>query len=149
MDSGEQHHHAQAHHGRGGFDLAGPGGGDDPALLHGDEPQAGHGKFPEKHNGHHPAGHLPVLDEEAHGRQHQHFIRQRVHKFAEIGDLVVMPGNVAVSKVRQAGDNVNCQCPDHVARVGQSQEYGDQNDTGYGYLICCRFQHIHLTPVLR
>ena len=60
-----------------------------------------------------------------------------------------MPGDVAVGKVGQAGNDVNGKGPNHVAGVGQNQEYGDQNHTGHGYFICGCFEHIHLTPVLR
>ena len=80
----EHQYRAEADHRAAGFYLAGARGGDDAALLHGDEPQTGHRKLAEQHYRDCPAGHLAVLNEEAHRRQHQHFISQRVNELAEV-----------------------------------------------------------------
>ncbi len=63
--------------------FAGPRRGDHAALLDGNEPHSGDRELAQQHDGQTPAGHLPDLDEVAHGRHDEHLIRQRVHEFAE------------------------------------------------------------------
>lgn len=59
-----EQHRAEADHGRGRFDLAGPRRGDHAALLDGNEPHSGDRELAQQHDGQTPAGHLPDLDEE-------------------------------------------------------------------------------------
>ena len=107
----EHQHQTQAHHGRGGLDLARPCSRDDAPLLNGDKAHAGNGKFAQQHDGKAPAGHLPALDKVTHRRHDEHLVRQRVHELAEICDLVAVAGNVAVGKIRQACGGKDAECP--------------------------------------
>ena len=63
---------------------------DQPAAitrpLSGDHPQAADGKFPDKDDQQRPGRHLADLHEPEQCRRHQHFIRQRIGKLAEIRD---------------------------------------------------------------
>lgn len=135
---------ADAHHGAGGFDLAGPACGDDPALFHGDEPHAGHGELPQQHCGQHPAHHIAGFHEPAQGRHHQALVRQGIGKLAEVRHLVIMPGNVPVQQVRQAGHDVDGQ--GHIAAagkapVGHHQKHRDQEHPEQGQFVGCVHRH--------
>ena len=101
----ERHHQDDADHGDGGLDLARPRGGDDAAVVHRDEAQPRNGKLAHQHEDQHPRRHGVPLDEHRHRREHQYLVRQRVHELAEVGDLMVVPGDVAVQRVRQARDD--------------------------------------------
>ena len=100
---------ADAHHGAGGFDLARPAGGDHAAFFHGHQTHTGHRKFPQQHHSQYPTCHGTFLHEPAKRRHHKAFIRQRVHKFTEIGDLVIVTGDVAIQQVGQAGQDKHAQ----------------------------------------
>ena len=87
------------------------------------------------------SGHLPDLDEVAHGRHDEHLVRQRVHEFAEIRDLVVVAGDVAVHEIREARDHEHAE--GGAARIGEIQiqdhkKYGDERHPRKGELIGSR-----------
>ena len=50
-----EEYQADADHGAGGLDLAGPPGCDDPALLHGHQAHTADGELPQQHHGQDPA----------------------------------------------------------------------------------------------
>ena len=84
---------------------------------------------------------LPDLDEVAHGRHNEHLIRQRVHEFAEIRDLVVVAGDVAVHEIREARDHEHAE--GGAARIGEiriqdHKKYGDERHPRKGELIGSR-----------
>ena len=136
-----EQHRAEADHGRGRFDLAGPRRGNHAALLDGNEPHSGDRELAQQHDGQTPAGHLPDLDEVAHGRHDEHLVRQRVHELAEIRDLVVVAGDVAVHEIREARDHEHAE--GGAARIGEIQiqdhkKYGDERHPRKGELIGSR-----------
>ena len=147
---------ADAHHGAGSFDLARPGCGDDPPLLHGDQPHAGHGELPHQHDGKDPRQHVALLHEAAQRRHHKALVRQRIHELAEVGDLIIVPGDVAVGKVRQAGHDVHAQRPIPAAgkvHIHQHQKHRDHQHTADGQIVGHIFRHgftpLFLPPVRR
>ena len=104
-------------------------------LLDGNETKARDRKLPKQHNRHSPAGHLSIVHEVAHRRQHKHLVRQRVHELAEIRNLVVMPRDIAVKQIRQACNNVDNKRRDRKAAVGKNQPDRDQYDPQYCYFV--------------
>src|SRR5699024_6988216 len=99
-----EYHYHNAYHGSECLDFAGHGGGYDAAVLHGYEPQAGDGELARQHDHQRPGRHTTPLDENQHRRRDQQLVSQRVDKFAEIGDLIVVPRYIAVDPVGEARD---------------------------------------------
>ena len=85
-------------------------------TLRGHHPQAGHGELPDDDDEQRPGGHLSHLHEPQHGGGDQALVRQGVHELAEVGDLVIVPGNIAVQGVGDAGGGEDGQRP--VAGIG-------------------------------
>ena len=70
-----------------------------------DHAQTADGKFARDHDEHDPGRHPTPADEDHHAGRHQQLIGQRVEEFAEIADLIVVAGNIAVQKIGNAGDH--------------------------------------------
>ena len=81
-----------------------------------------------------------LIREADQGGADQQFVRQRIHELAEIRDHIVVPGHVAVDKVRDAGQDEHRQGGVEMAlevQVQQHQEHRDHHHPGHGQLIGC------------
>ncbi len=72
-------------------------------LSRGHHPQSADGELPDDDDQQRPGGHLADLHKPQHGRRHQHLVRQRVGKLAEVRHQVVLPGDLAIQQVCEAG----------------------------------------------
>lgn len=108
----------------GGLDLAAPSGSDDSSVAGRDHAQTADGKFARDHDEHDPGRHPTPADEDHHAGRHQQLIGQRVEEFAEIADLVVVAGNIAVQKIGNAGRS---QRPQPAAQRSQSAPFADSS----------------------
>ena len=80
-------------------------------LLNGEQTQTGHRKLAEQHDSDAPCRHLAALDEDAHCREHEHFISQRIHELAEVRDLIIVARYVAIGNVGETGDDIHRERP--------------------------------------
>ena len=59
---------------------------------------------------------IALFHEEAHGGQHQHLVGQGIHELAEVGDLVIVPGDIAVQHIAETGQDKDRKRPDRCPR---------------------------------
>jgi len=149
----KDHHGDQTDHGAGGLDLAAPAGGDDRTVVGGDHAQAADGKFPRDDDEHQPGRHPAPADENHHAGRHEQLICQRIEEFAEVADLIVMPGDIAVQEVGDAGDDEHSHSrPAQPFRPAGRQKHQDhihrdQHHTDKGNFT--RSRHCILPPAHR
>ena len=108
-DPGKAHHDAQTDHRTGGLKLTALAGSNDRSLAHSNQAQTGHGKLTGQHDHQRPSREHAPLTEHDHGRNGQKLIRQGIQELTEIADLVILSGNIAIDKIRQAGNDEHSQ----------------------------------------
>ena len=72
--------------------------------------QAGDQKFPGNDQGHGPNGNYLVSDKANEGGGGENLVGQRIHEFAEIGDELVTPGNLAIEPIGECGEQEQPEC---------------------------------------
>ena len=96
----EHQQHNDEQHLAGGFQLSGRAGGDDLSVGHGDQAQPVHREFPGHDQNHDPCGHQPGVNQHDHRGQNQQLVGHRIDELSEIGDNLVLPGNMPVQIIR-------------------------------------------------
>ena len=82
-----------------GLELAIPRGGNDFALARGDHAHTAHDEFAGDDNEHGPTRQRPQLNKHEQRRNDKHLIGQRIHEFAEVGNLAARTSEVAIEPV--------------------------------------------------
>ena len=114
------------------------------------QPKSRNCEFAGQNDHQRPGGHERPLAEDAHCGDDQQLVRQRVKELAEVGDLVVVPGDVAVHKVGQACHDKESEGQKLEPGVGRAQkqsrhERGDHHHTHDRDFTCsCHVQSASL-----